>query len=503
MESPHGLTVYDIFSRNSRLYGNLPAVKLNETTISHADLFSGCRKLAMGMSKLGLEPGDRLAVLGNNHPAFFHLFGAAAALNITLVLINRRLSYDEVRFILEDSRSKVLVADKDQMETAEQLKNECASIESFYILDSAGNAPDFSTLYHTDMLDNPFGSHGSDPYIVIHTAAVQGKPRGAVLSHENVVLVNEQIKLVLRLGHSSVYLNVLPLFHIMGINLALATLQACGTNIIQEKFDPAEAVDLLQKHHVHLIGSFPPILSGILEAGEKSGQDLSALKCVVGLESPEVVEKLEKQTGARFWSIYGQTETSGLITFAEYNEKKGSAGRPCPLANLKIVDEFDQVLPPDIQGEIVLKGPLVFRGYLNAEALNEYTFRDGWHHTGDIGMIDQEGYLFFKGRKAEKELIKSGGENVFPVEVEKVIASHEAVKEVCVIGIPDPKFGEGIKAICALHGGKTLTEKELIDFTATKIASYKKPRYVQFMEELPKTPDGAVDREKLKEEGQP
>ena len=501
MESPHGLTVYDIFSRNSRLYGTLPAVKLNDSTLSHADLFSDCRKLAMGLSKLGLKPGDRVAVLSNNHPSFFHLFGAAAALNITLVLINRRLSYDEVRFIIEDTRPAILAADRDQAETAEKVQKDCSCVESFYIVNPSGNEPDFAALYHQERLDIPFFVRSSDPYLVIHTAAVQGKPRGAVLSHENVVLVNEQIKSVFSLDSESVYLNVLPLFHIMGINLALATFQAGGTNIIQEKFEPAEAVELLQKHHVHLIGSFPPILANILEAQEKSGHDLSGLKSVVGLEAPDVVEKLEKQTGAKFWSIYGQTETSGLITFAEYNEKKGSAGRPCPLANLKVVDEFDQVLPPDIQGEIVLKGPLVFRGYLNAEALNEHTFRDGWHHTGDLGVIDSDGYLFFKGRKAEKELIKSGGENVFPVEVEKVIASHEAIKEVCVIGIPDPKFGEGIKAICVLNEGKTLTEKELIDFTATKIASYKKPRYVKFMDELPKTAEGTVDREKLKRDG--
>ena len=500
MESPHGLTVYDIFSRNSRQYGTLPAVTLHNRTFSHDELFSDCRKLAKGMSKLNLAPGQRIAVLSNNHPAFFHLFGAAAALNLTLILINRRLSYEEIRFIIEDTSPGILVADQALAETAEKILQESAGVESFYIVDPTGSEPDFSTLYDTERINRPCHTHSSDPYLIIHTAAVQGKPRGAVLSHENVVLVNEQIKSVFTLDSNSVYLNALPLFHIMGINLALATLQAGGTNVIQEKFDPNEALDLMQKHQVHLIGSFPPILSNLLEAQEKNERDLSGLKYVVGLESPEVVEKLESLTGAKFWSIYGQTETSGLITFAGYSEKKGSAGRPCPLADLKIVDEFDQVLPPDIQGEIVLRGPLVFRGYLNAETLNSHTFREGWHHTGDLGMMDADGYLFFKGRKAEKELIKSGGENIFPVEVEKVIASHEAIKEVCVIGIPDPKYGEGIKAICALHEGKTLTEKGLIDFTATQIASYKKPRYVQFMEKLPKTPDGAVDREKLKKD---
>jgi len=149
-------------------------------------------------------------------------------------------------------------------------------------------------------------------------------------------------------------------------------------------------------------------------------------------------------------------------------------------------------------GEIVVRGPLVFQGYWQADDLNEYTFRENWHHTGDLGMIDSDGFLFFKGRKAEKELIKPGGENVFPAEVEKVILEHSAVREVCVFGVPDPKFGEGIKAVCALYEGQKLTKQELIDFTGTKIAGFKKPRYVEFIKELPKTKDGSIDRKKVK-----
>lgn len=148
----------------------------------------------------------------------------------------------------------------------------------------------------------------------------------------------------------------------------------------------------------------------------------------------------------------------------------------------------------------MVRGPLVFQGYWNAEDVNALTFREGRHHTGDLGMLDADGFLFFKGRKAERELIKPGGENVFPAEVEKAILKHEAIREVCVFGVPDPKFGEGIKAVCSLKPGKSLTKEDLIAFCGTLIAGYKKPRYVEFVKELPKTENGAMDRQRIKAE---
>jgi long-chain acyl-CoA synthetase len=150
-------------------------------------------------------------------------------------------------------------------------------------------------------------------------------------------------------------------------------------------------------------------------------------------------------------------------------------------------------------GEIVIRGPLVFQGYWKQDELTQHVFREGWHHTGDLGRLDEEGYLFFVGRKAEKELIKPGGENVYPVEVEKVILQHPGVQEVSVIGVPDPKFGEGIKAVCVLKPNGKLSEQDLIDFVAERIARYKKPRYVSFVDTLPKREDGSIDREKVKE----
>jgi long-chain acyl-CoA synthetase len=197
--------------------------------------------------------------------------------------------------------------------------------------------------------------------------------------------------------------------------------------------------------------------------------------------------------------MYGQTETSGLITFSPIFEAPGSAGRVSPLVRMMVADDLDNALPPGNTGEILVQGPLVFKGYWNADDLNAFTFRHGWHHTGDMGQLDENGYLYFKGRKPEKELIKPGGENVFPAEVETALAGHGAVDKACVFGVPDAEFGEAIKAVCTLNAGCTVTEKKLIAYTGTLIAGFKKPKSIVFVDQLPLTAAGEIDRFAIKE----
>ncbi|WP_291465882.1 AMP-binding protein [Desulfobacula sp.] len=447
---------------------------------------------------MNLPAGSRIAVLCKNHPVFFHLFGAASALNLVLVMINRRLSYDEAAYIIEDTTPCLIFCDKEMADQAGTLKKSFSCLDHCYVVDE--NDAQLSNLYDYSPLKAPVPYSPSDPFVIIHTAAMLGKPRGAVLGQENIILANQQIIHTFGLDETKTYLNILPLFHIMGINLGLAILQAGGKNIIQEKFDPPKTLELIQEQKVNLFGSFPPILTNLIDAMDDGDFDLSSLEIAAGLEMPDTAKKWETCTNSKFWTMYGQTETSGLITFAEYFAKAGSAGIISTLANIKIADDFDTLLSEGETGEILVRGPLVFQGYWNAEDLNAHTFRNGWHHTGDLGMIDADGFLFFKGRKAEKELIKPGGENVFPAEVEKAILEHDAIREVCVFGVPDPKFGEGVKAVCSLNSGATLIKDDLIKFCGSLIAGYKKPRYIEFINELPKAEDGAIDREKIKTE---
>ncbi|MCP4023076.1 MAG: AMP-binding protein [Desulfobacteraceae bacterium] len=499
MDYLRNLTFFDIYEKNALYNGMDIAIHWNGQDTTFSDLYKDTSKLARGLQDLDLPSGSRIAVLSQNHPAFFHLFGAAAALNLCLVLINRRLSDEEIRYIIEDTTPSLIVADKEMATIANNLTNEITCLKNCYVIDSKDPADDFSNLYHKELLSSPVTGCLDDPYIIIHTAAVQGKPRGAVLGQANIMLSNQQIIETFDIDNTKAYLNILPLFHIMGVNLGLGTIQAAGKNVVMDKFNPSLTCELIQSQKINIIGSFPPILINLIEAYEKESFDLSSVKVAAGLEQPDTVQKWEKITQSTFWTMYGQTETSGLITFTPYFKRAGSAGKISSLANIKIVDDFDNILPADETGEIVVRGPLVFQGYWNADNLNAHTFRNGWHHTGDLGMIDTDGFLFFKGRKSEKELIKPGGENVFPAEVENAIIQHDAVNEVCVFGVPDPKFGEGIKAVCALHPGMELSKEDLIAFTGSLIAGYKKPRYIEFIAELPKAGDGSIDREKIKE----
>jgi acyl-CoA synthetase (AMP-forming)/AMP-acid ligase II len=287
---------------------------------------------------------------------------------------------------------------------------------------------------------------------------------------------------------------MLPLFHITGLNLALATLHAGGKNVVTEKFNARQALELTESEKITLFGSFAPILSRLLSELDKGSVDVSSWRNVTGLEPIDIAKHLEEKSPATFWPLYGQSETSGTVTLCPSSDRPGSAGRPGLLSAVGIADENDQLVPKGDTGEIIVRGPLVFQGYWKQDELNQYTFRNDWHHTGDLGKFDDDGYLWFAGRKPEKELIKPGGENVYPAEVEDVILQHDDVSEVSVIGVPDPEFGEGIKAVCVLKQGSSLTSKELIEFVAGKIARYKKPKYVEFVSDLPKTGAGDIDR---------
>jgi len=496
MNDLHNLTFFDIYEKNALYNSTACALSWEGTDTSYADLFDQTARFANGLRNLNLKPGSRIAVLCKNHPVFFHLFGAASALNLVLVLINRRLSPDEISYIIEDTTPTVIFSDKEMEDQAKLFTASFACLKHFFIVD--GEDMGFSTLYSASPLKTTEPCSSCDPFLIIHTAAMLGKPRGAILGQGNIILANQQIIHAFGLDKTKTYLNILPLFHIMGVNLGLGILQAGGKNILQEKFDPSKTLDLIQEQKVTIFGSFPPILSNLIDAIKDGGHDLSSLEIAAGLEMPDTAKEWETATRSKFWTMYGQTETSGLISFTEYFAKQGSAGIISPLANIKIADDRDRILPVNEIGEILVKGPLVFQGYWNADELNAHTFRGGWHHTGDLGMIDSDGFLFFKGRKAEKELIKPGGENVFPAEVEKAILGHAAIKDVCVFGVPDPKFGEGIKAVCSLNPGATLTKDDLIAYCGSLIAGYKKPRYVEFIRELPRASDGTIDREKIK-----
>jgi len=308
-----------------------------------------------------------------------------------------------------------------------------------------------------------------------------------------------EFMICLGLTADDVHLNLLPLFHVGGLFMAVQSFLAGSLNVNMRKFDARQAVHLIADKQVSVFFDFAPILDAILKEQAETGVDISSLKAVIGLDTPETILRYQNLAGGTFYTMYGQTETSCLATLGPFNDCPGAAGKPVFLAQVTLLDDTDQRVPPGETGEIALRGPMVFKGYWGLETDTARAFRCNWHHTGDLGRFDDNGFLWYAGRKAEKELIKPGGENVYPAEVEEIILEHPAIEKTVVFGVPDPKWKEGIKAVCILKPDHHLAAGDLIEFVGSRIARFKKPQYVEFTDKLPSTPDGGVDRAKVKE----
>jgi long-chain acyl-CoA synthetase len=493
----YDFTFYEMMGRNAALFGDRPAWVELETgkSTSFAAIKADVDRLAAGLAASGLTRGARIGVLAQNSLTYFLVYGAAAALGAIVVPINWRLSAEEVCFNLADTAPVILLADAAYQAMLEAHADFLPTVRHRFGMSDDGAWPALATVMATPEGFSPSDVAADDGLVIIHTAAVAGRPRGAVLSHTNLLCANLHWQYRLQITPEDVHLNLLPLFHVGGLFLAASSFHAGALNVNLRKFDAAAAAEAIDRYRVSLLFDFSPILGNLLDV---PGRDLRSLRAVTGLDTPETIERFQKRTGGTFYTMYGQTETSCIATYGRYDERPGSAGRPIALADLRLVDEHDRPVQVGGVGEIAMRGPMVFKGYWKLTEDNAYTFREGWHHTGDMGRFDADGFLWYAGRKPDKELIKPGGENVYPAEVEKAILAHPAVAETVVFGVPDPKWKEGIKAVCVLAPDQSLTAEDLIDFVGGKIARYKKPQYVTFVETLPRDKDGRPDRARIK-----
>ena len=498
----HDYTFYDLICRNAVSFSKLSAwCEVDDQRIlTFAEYKQKVDQLACGLQAAGLKKGDRIGVYGKNSLEYFLLYGAAAALGGIVLPINWRLSAEEAVFNLNDGTPGYLFVDPEYQEMIDANRARLSSVKAFYNLKPPGGQfQDFETLLDNNGQFEAVDVADGDGAVIIHTAAVAGRPRGALLRQGNIISANTHISLLMNLSPADVHLNILPLFHVGGLFMATGAFHAGVLNVNMSKFDAAQAVQLIEEKKVSLMFDFSPILGSVLEAAEKTGADITTLQHVLGLESPDIIEKYQDTIGGTFYCMYGQTETSAIATMGRYSDRPGSAGRTIPLGDVRLVDDSDRPVPVGEIGEIAVKGPMVFNEYINLPEDSTHALRGGWQHTGDLGRFDEDGYLFYEGRKAEKELIKPGGENVYPAEVEKVILEHPAVEHTVVFGVPDPKWKEGIKAVCQLKAGQTLEARELIKFVGARIASFKKPQYVEFVPEIPRLEDDSPDRNKVKE----
>ena len=496
----HGFTVYDMIARGAFVYGDAPAVIQGERQLSFREFQRQVDALAGGLLALGIGKGDRVCILAQNDAAYLHLYGACARQGIVAYPINWRLTAQEVDRVVERAAPKMMVVDASTLPAVAGWPEQKKSVAHWYQFGEAPGAgvQPIAALYRDGAAPPLADVSSDDPFAVISTAAVDVVPRGAVLTHANVVTAN--LTAIACIGYTAVdrYLLALPLFHITALGGALAHMHAGGAVVVVSRFDAEEAVRLIDRHRVTHVSDFPPVLTTLLDAAEKLGSRLPSLKHVSGLDALPTIQRLHAQTGAQFWTGFGQSETSGFVTLQRVSEKAGAAGKPVPLCRVAVVDDYDREVGVGTPGEIVVRGPLVFQGYFGQPEVTAYTFRNGWHHTGDVGRFDGDGYLHYVKRKPEKELIKPGGENVYPAEVETVIVQMDGVSAACVYGVPDVKWGEAIKAVVEVKAAGRYTAQQVCDFVASKIARFKRPHAVVFTDALPRTAEGAVDREAVK-----
>ncbi|MBU2547614.1 MAG: AMP-binding protein [Proteobacteria bacterium] len=495
-------TVWDYICRNAFIFPDRDSIVFNDVRLTHMQYKRQCDRLAAGLARYGIQKGDRLGVVAHNSDEFMILYGAAAKIGATLLPVNWRFQQDEVEYVLGDCTPRLVFAGPNYRETVATAAPKVSSIEKKYTIgggETEGFTP-FGELYSDEGADDEFEVPADTGFVIIHTAAVAGHPRGALLSQGNIVAGNLNSMIGNGLGPDDCHLCILPLFHIAGLSLAMATMQAGGKNIIFERFDPEYTLKMIEQEKGSIFMQFPPILKMLLDKYQEKPYDISSLRNVGGLDHPDnIIAFMKIAPNARFYTGFAQTEAMG-VTGGAAAERPGSAGRPTPISRVVLFDDYDRPVPVGTPGEICVRSPTVFLGYWGLEEETQYTFRNGWHHTGDIGRFDEDGFLWYVKRKAEKELIKPGGENVYPAEVEKVILEHDSIQEVSVIGVADREWGEAIKAVCVLAPGCSLEPKEVIDFVASKIARYKKPKHVVFVDTLPKTPEGEIDRDQVKKD---
>jgi acyl-CoA synthetase (AMP-forming)/AMP-acid ligase II len=498
--SVHAFTVYDMIARGASVYGDAPAVIQGDRPLSFREFKRRVDTLAAGLAALGMDKGERICVLAQNDAAYLELYGACARQGIIAYPINWRLTGQEVEHVMEQAAPQMMVADASTLSVVAEWPSRWKTVPHWYQFgESAGPGfKRFDSLYGAAGGSDAADVSPADPFAVISTAAVDVIPRGAVLTHANVVAANLTAMACLGLTPADHYLLALPLFHITALAMAMAHMHAGSASVLVPRFDAEEAVRLIDRHRVTHVSDFPPVLQSLLDAAGKLGSRLPSLKRVSGLDSPQTIQRLHEGTGAQFWTGFGQAETSGFVSLQRVSERPGAAGKPAPLCPVKLVDDYDREVPVGSPGEISVRGPLVYQGYFAQPDVTAYTLRNGWHHTGDVGRFDADGYLHYVRRKPEKELIKPGGENVYPAEVETVIMQMDGVSGVCVYGIPDARWGEAIKAVVEVKTAGRYTAQQVSDFVASKIARFKRPHVVVFADALTRLAEGGVDREAVK-----
>ncbi|MGZ4800772.1 MAG: AMP-binding protein [Acidimicrobiia bacterium] len=493
MDALHGLSLVDVLREHRRSWPTKLAAVDGAVRLTYRDLDARTTRVAHALQGLGVGPGDRVLWLGQNSFRVLELLLAAAKLGAFFCPANWRQTADELAFVIDDLDPKLTVWQEAETGDAARTARDTTGSPGHWL---QHDRDEYESLAVDGALDDDFGDRDpSETILLAYTAAFSGRPGAAMLSHRALITQSLVLSRAADIGPEYVYLNSGPLFHLATLMNTFATFVAGGTNVFTARVDAEEMCRLIDAERctgAFLVG---PTIKQMLEVNRDHRYSLKTLRS--GGRRPEWLEMITVDTSpmARNPGGYGQTEVTGMLTFNVLaDETIGTHGRAAPGVQVRIFDPDDVEVPDGETGEIVARGPTVMNGYWNRPAETASRLRGGWHHTNDLGRRESDGSLTFVGPKTR--LIKSAAENIYPAEVEGAIITHPAVAQCAVIGIPDREWTQSVKAIVVLAEGRTVTADDIVEHVRLQIASYKKPREVEFVDELPRV-GFAVDYDAL------
>ncbi|MBS4754552.1 AMP-binding protein [Nocardioides sp. zg-ZUI104] len=494
-----GETLIDVLRVGAHGRMDKVAISSLDRTMTYWDLIRESADLALALRDLGSSRGTRIAYLGRDSTHFVSTLFAAAINASVLIPVNWRFSRAEVHHLVADARADFLLVDDELADLVEGIEG--TSIISMERVKEAVRTGAEPARFSTS-------AEPEDPAWLIYTSGTTGRPKGVVLTHANSMVTIDGVAAAWEISDSSVVYVPYPTFHLTGIGWVLKTLRAGGTVVQRSRFDLDDLLDSLENHGVTNTLLIPTVLGTLIYSPRATPERLASLRSVVYGVEPMTDALLERarelMPECRFIHVYGMTESCGQATFMSWEERLASperfrsCGRAYPWVEMKIVDPDSLAdLPAGATGEVWLRGPNVMPGYFdNDEATASAITPDGWLRTGDGGHVDDEGYLVLTARL--NDMIISGGENIYPAEVENVLVRHAAVREVGVVGAADPTWGERVCAFVVRRDAVEVTEAELISYAREHLAHYKCPSSVYFLGELPKTPSGKLQRSRLR-----
>lgn len=496
--SPNKEAIYDL--DNSRSY-------------TYEDLDNRSNILANYMvEKLGIEKGDRIAFISRNRIELFDAYYATGKTGTILVPYNARLSVKELMQLINNETPKVLFYEDIFEDIIDELKESTKVSHYIALLNSDENKDDINyeeiIKYENSYPRTCEDLDLEDIHLIIHTGGTTGLPKGGKISHRAMLFNSMNEIITWGISHNDSAHLLLPLFHTGGWNLlTLPLLHVGGRIVINKQFDPKLSLKVINDERPTFVFGAATIFRMMTDLLEFESTDFSSVKWVMAGAAPTPINIMEKfwERGIKFVLGYGMTEAgpnnltapAEFMSFEEMKEKYASVGKPMYFTQARVIDDSGKDVGVGEPGELIWSGPQIFSGYWNNEEETKQTLRDGWVYTGDMVVKDKDGYFYIVGRK--KNMFISGGENVFPPEIEKVLYEYPEIHEVCVIGVPDNMWGEVGKAIISLKPGKEITKHKLISELKTKLAHYKVPKYIQVVDDIPNNNVGKIVRTKVVE----